>query len=299
MNRFTLLLGFLLMGWQIPSILAQSATENSSSWTINDIINQERISNPDFSPDGKSIVWVKTRPDTKQDKFVTDLYLTRTDITEKGNFKEIQLTRSKESDNNPLFSRNGEFIYFLSSRKKGKHLWALSTYGGEAFSVDSFPDGISQIQWLNDTVITYVSGEGQTLYEQELKKKKDNVVVVEDSAHMKARRIFSYNLKTNKSQRLTNNSFPARSYTVSRDGHWIVSSHVLSPHYGADGKTRSSTFFVELCKTEPPGEFWLPVFKHREASPLPMTVKVFIFLLSNPVIQSGKVQASVCSIIMI
>ena len=236
MNRFSLFLVILMLAWYLPVTIAQTGNKNSSPWTINDIINQEGISMPDFSPDGKSIVWVKTRPDNKQDKFVTDLYLTRTDITEKGQFKEIQLTRSKDSDTHPLFSRDGEFIYFLSTRKKGKHLWALSTFGGEAFSVDSFPNGISQIQWLNDTVMTYIAGEGESLYERELKKKKDNVVVVEDSIHIKARRIFSYNLKTKKSRRLTDNHFPVRSYTVSNDGRWMVSSHVLSPHYGVDGK---------------------------------------------------------------
>ena len=58
--------------------------------------------------------------------------------------------------------------------------------GGAPFAVDSFKTSISGLDRLDETTLIFESTEGATLYEQELKKKKDNVVVIEDTAHFKS-----------------------------------------------------------------------------------------------------------------
>ncbi|MEL6589014.1 MAG: prolyl oligopeptidase family serine peptidase [Bacteroidota bacterium] len=223
-----------------------AAQENPSRWTAADVIKQTTVSSPQFSPDGNSLVWVHRRPSQKKDRFVNDLWLTRLDALNQGKWPSVQLTRSEDSDFNPLFSEDGNTLYFLSSRKGGKSLWAMSVFGGDAFVVDSFPEGVSNLQWLNEHTFSYISGEGKTLREMELKKKKDNVVVVEDSAHMAVRRVFAYDLKTKQRKRLTDNQFPVSSYSVSKDGKWLVSRHVRSPHYAADGKPEPWYFIWNL-----------------------------------------------------
>lgn len=151
-----------------------------------------------ISPDGNMVVWTKNKPVKKEDKFVSDIYLTRLDIQEKGSFKTVQLTFGDENDHSPVFSKDGASIYFLSSREKGKKLWRLSIYGGEAKEIKEFKNGISGLQWMNDDTFIFRSTEGKTLNEQQLKEKKDNVIVVEDTLHWKPTRIYSYNLKTKK-----------------------------------------------------------------------------------------------------
>ncbi|MDP5172619.1 MAG: prolyl oligopeptidase family serine peptidase [Bacteroidia bacterium] len=215
------------------TFLLSFAQENK--WTVNDIIQQESLSDAVFSPDGNMVAWTKRRPSAKKDRFVTDLYLTR--LTGEA-YKEVQLTRTEDSDRNPVFSADGETLYFLSSRGTSKSLWALSIFGGDAYVVDSFPNGISQLARLNDSMLVFVSNEGKTRYEQELKKNKDDVVVVEDSVHQQADRLFAYSPKTKKTRRLTNNAFPLSEYAVSRDGNWIVTTEQLSPHYPTDGKPK-------------------------------------------------------------
>lgn len=229
-----------------PSTHIYAQDSDPATWTVEDVIKQERAYDLEFSPDGNSLVWVKRRADKEEDKFINDLYLTRLDVTEEDKFKTVQLTRGKESDNSPLFSRDGETIYFLSSRDEGKKLWAMSIYGGEPYEVHTFESGISNIQWLNDKKLAFESDEGKTLYEQKLEEAKDNTVVVEDTAHFKASRIYSFNLESKKINRLTDNEFPIGEYRVSKNGKYLVTSHILSPDYGADANPKPTYYLWDL-----------------------------------------------------
>lgn len=226
--------------------LRVTAQEDPSRWKAEDVVKQTTASSPEFSPDGTSLVWTHRRPSKKKDRFVNDLWLTRLDALKDGKWPTVQLTRSEDSDKSPLFSADGGTLYFLSSRKGGKTLWAMSVYGGEVFAVDSFPAGISSLKWLDENTLSFVGGEGPTLREKELKKKKDNVIVVEDSSHMKMQRVFAYDLKKKEVRRLTDNQFPIMNYAVSKDGKWLVSSHRRSLHYASDGKPTPWHFLWDL-----------------------------------------------------
>lgn len=217
-----------------------------TKWTVEDVINQESAYGLEFSPDGNSLVWVKRRADKEEDKFLSDLYLTRLDIKEDSMFKTVQLTRGKESDSSPLFSKDGETIYFLSSREKGNKLWAMSIYGGEPYEVHTFESGISDIQWLKEGELAFESDEGKTLYEQKLEEAKDNTVVVEDTAHFKPSRIYSFDLKSKEITRLTDNKYPVGEYRASENGKYLVTSHILSPDYGADANPKPTYYLWDL-----------------------------------------------------
>jgi dipeptidyl aminopeptidase/acylaminoacyl peptidase len=234
-RNFTLFL-LLLVG-----TLVLVAQDKKNAWTVDDLVNQSFVSNVQFSPDGKTLVWTQSRGSEKKDRNVSDLWLRRL-----AQDKAVRLTRSDDSDNSPFFSQDGKLLYFLSSRQGGKSLWAFDLAGGAPYVVDSFPNGFSSPRWLDTQTLIYIGGEGKTLYEQELKKKKDNVVVVEDSVHMAPKRLFSYDLKTKERKRLSDNQFPVRTYSVSKDGKWVVSTHHRSPHYPVDGKPKPWYFLWNL-----------------------------------------------------
>lgn len=237
--HFLISVGFLLLF--STSLMAQS-----EDWTVEDVINQERASSLEFSPDGNSLVWVKSQPDKEKDATQSDLYLTRLDNKKDGNYKTIQLTRGNESDYSPLFSTDGETIYFLSSREEGKKLWAMSIFGGEPYEVHEFETGISDIQQMGKNKLAFQSNEGKTLYEQKLEEEKDNTVVVEDTAHFKPSRVYSFDLEEKSITRLTDNNYPVSEYRVSADGKWLVSSHTMSPSYGADASPKSTYYLWNL-----------------------------------------------------
>jgi len=234
---------FIFLGFIITSSLHAQDTEK---WTVRDIVNQESAYSFEFSPDGQSIVWVKRRPEEEKDRYVSDLYLTRLDVKDDEKFKTVPLTRGEESDYSPLFSKSGETIYFLSSRDKGNKLWAMSMYGGEPYEVHTFETGISNIKWLNEHTLAFRSGEGKTLYEKELEEAEDNTVVVEDTAHFKPSRIYSFHMETKEIKRITDNRYPVNEYEVSNDGNWLVSSHIRSPDYRADANPKPVYYLWNL-----------------------------------------------------
>ncbi|MDX1909505.1 MAG: prolyl oligopeptidase family serine peptidase [Bacteroidia bacterium] len=219
----------------LPHKLAAQADEDSTRWTVDDLIRQEAVAGFVFARDGKSAVWLRNIPSEEQDGFISKIWLTRFDAP-KGENRHVQLTRGESDESDVLMSPDGETVYFLSDREDGDKLWALSLMGGEPYVVDSFPNGIGNLSWLGDSAIIFEAEEGKTWYEQQLEEAKDETVVVEDSVHWKPTRLFAYHLEEGTVRRLTNNRHPIEEYAVSPDGRWIVSSHTPSPHYGVDGK---------------------------------------------------------------
>lgn len=227
-------------------LLAANLHAQSSNWTVNDVINQESASGLQFSPDGNMIVWVKSHPDREKDRTDRDLYFTLLNEKTNGKYTTVQLTRGHDRDSNPVFSKDGKTIYFLSSRDDGKKIWALSIYGGAPYSVMTFKSGISNLKLAGNHTLVFNSDEGKTLYEQKLEEAKDNTVVVEDTAHFKPSRIFAYDIKTKEVKRLTNNTFPIGGYEISNNGKWLITTQILSPDYGIDANPKPKYYIWNL-----------------------------------------------------
>jgi dipeptidyl aminopeptidase/acylaminoacyl peptidase len=233
-----------------PGLVMAQDENDPTRWTPDDIIHTESMREVAFSPDKQMLVWTKRRGLKEKDKFVSDIYLTRLDVRKDGKFLTIPLTQSEESDYSPLFSRDGEKIYFLSSRDEGKKLWALSIYGGEAREVHEFENGISDIKWLSDSSLAFTAHDGKTLYEQQMEKKKDNTIVVEDSVHWTTKKVYVFDLKDQSIKRLSENRYPVGRYAVSRDGRWMITALQMSPHYPADAQPKTQYFLYDLQNDE-------------------------------------------------
>jgi len=225
-----------------------SRAQDATKWTPKDIINTQFLRSVKFSPNGKIVVWSRRKGVKKKDRFVSNLYITRLEVKKDSGFLSLPLTNGNDNDYNPLFAKDNTSIYFLSSREKGKKLWQISLYGGEAKAVATFKDGISNLQWKDKNTLLYVSNEGKTLRESELKKKKDNVLVVEDEAHWKPTRVYAYNLKTKQITRITHNKKPLSNYRVSPNGEWLVYTMQMSRHYPSDAQP-DPTYFLKNLKT--------------------------------------------------
>ena len=232
--------------------LGFSFSQNSdpSRWTPNDIINTEYMGSVSISPNNSMVVWTKRKGVKKKDRFVSDIYLTRLDLNDDGMFKTIQLTNGDDNDYSPIFSKDGEYIYFLSSRDKGKKLWKLSIYGGEAQEVKEFKNGISNLKWKDNNTLLFQSNDGKTLYEQQKEKQKDNVIVVEDSLNWRPNHVYAFNLKNKSISRLTDNKKPLAGYTVSKDGSWLIYGEQRSRSYASDAQLDPYQYLKNLSTGE-------------------------------------------------
>jgi len=230
-------------------IPAAAQTEKATPWKPEDFVFTESAGQFRISPDGKWAVWVKSVADKEKDGRVTNLFLSS--LTEK---KEIQLTRSTDSHSQPRWSPNGELISFISTRPLPKpkpdasraQLWLINPFGGEPWPLTDFERGIRSYEWVDDNTIIFSAEEDPTLYEREIKKKKDDTRVVEDAPHTPPVRLFKLSVKDKKVTRLTDNDDWIQSWAVSRDGKRAVATHERSLAYGWDQKIPPVTFFYDL-----------------------------------------------------
>jgi len=106
-----------------------------------DMINFDRVSSPVASPDGKFIAFQVSDYSLENNNKNTDIFLISADgkTTKK-------LTSHKSSDFNPVFSKDGKSLYFLSTRNGSSQVYEISLSGGEPKQVTYFPISISSLK---------------------------------------------------------------------------------------------------------------------------------------------------------
>jgi dipeptidyl aminopeptidase/acylaminoacyl peptidase len=226
------------------------APPDKSPWTIDDILLAENAGAFDISPDGKWVVWVKSQMDKEKDGSVSNLVLTNL-----GTKKEIQLTRGQDSHGQPLWSPDGEWIAFASSRPLPKkdedladrQLWLIGAHGGEPYPVTGLKRAVQGYQWVDASTIVFSAQEDPSLYEQELKKKKDGSRVVDDVEHEPPVRLFRLAIKDKKVTRLTDNTDFIEAFDVSPDGKRAATVHQQYLSFRWDHRTLPKTFVHDLA----------------------------------------------------
>jgi len=233
----------LSVGLCAVAAVAPAEDVNDNFLTVDDVVHMESAGEFQVSPDGKWVAWVKTVPNKSKNTRNSHIYLTRTDedVT-------IQLTRGENSDQSPRFSPEGDRLAFLSARgKKAKtQIYVLDLRGGEAKKITGSKTGVRQYEWLNDDEFVFTAREDSTYRELELKKKKDDVLVVADQEHYMPVRLFKHEIDNKKTSRLTTNSDVITGFALSPDGKWIVTEENQSVDYRYDHRVPPKQYLIEM-----------------------------------------------------
>ena len=118
----------------ILSALAALALTAAHPYSIQDQLAMRRVSSPTVSPDGKHVAFVLRTTDFAANKGRTDVWVVNADGS---NLR--QLTRHEANDDQPVWSPDGQSLYFLSTRSGSNQVYRAALAGGDEVQVTKLP----------------------------------------------------------------------------------------------------------------------------------------------------------------
>ena len=129
--------------------LAAPALAQKRNITEKDLFNFVWIGDPQVSPDGSSVVFVRVTVNDKKDGYNTALWIVST-----ATGQTRQLTNGPR-DTTPRWSPDGKYLVFMrapevNGRVEPAQLFMLAMSGGEPFQFTTLPRGAGGPQWSPD-----------------------------------------------------------------------------------------------------------------------------------------------------
>jgi len=137
----------ILQCFVVLFIFAQfSFAQVNSKLELLDIFNMEFISDPQISPDGKQVIYVRNFKDVMTDRNLSNLWIINFDGT--GN---RALTTGNQNDNSPRWSHDGTKIVFKSNKEDDKtKLYLMDMASGVSYSITNTKYSPNNVVWSHD-----------------------------------------------------------------------------------------------------------------------------------------------------
>jgi dipeptidyl aminopeptidase/acylaminoacyl peptidase len=225
---------------------------------LNDLAKITSVSDPQISPDGKSIAFVVSRPNLEQDR--RDSELVQMDIA---SGTQHSLTYERKGVGSPRWSPNGDRLAFVAVDGTGKdakpQVFVLPMTGGEARKLTDAPNGIEQFAWRpSGQDIAYVSSD-EPENKKEIEKHHDAFEVGDNdflaTEAALPSHIWILSAAGGKAKRLTSGTWslpksappssPASPISWSPDGKWLLFTRQEHPHQGDADLTTLEVLNVE------------------------------------------------------
>jgi dipeptidyl aminopeptidase/acylaminoacyl peptidase len=114
--------------------------------SVHDFARQVRLSDPQLSPDGKTVAVVRSNANLESDEFQSEIMLV--DVAS-GHIRP--LTRERHHAASPRWSPSGDRIGFIApDADKNGQVFVLPMSGGDALQLTKSKDGVSQFAWSPD-----------------------------------------------------------------------------------------------------------------------------------------------------
>jgi dipeptidyl aminopeptidase/acylaminoacyl peptidase len=226
-------------------VSSRPAAAQARKFELSDVPKVVSVSDPQISPDGKSIVFVVSRPNVADDR--NDRQLVLIDVATGA---QRPLTYQRKGVGSPRWSPAGDRLAFeaVSGAGKDEHeqIFVLPMGGGEAIKITGAPNGIEQFAWRPDgEEIAFVTSD-EAPNKKEIEKHND-AFEVGDNDYMATEaptssHIWLVSAQGGKARRLTSGAWslpksappssPASPISWSQDGKWITFAKQSNPHYG-------------------------------------------------------------------
>lgn len=241
---FTLLTTLLI-------VFGQSNVYGQKKFELTDYAKLVNITDPQISPDGKSIVIVVSRPDYVLNRFNAELVL-----IDVASGKKRILTQDRFSVSSPRWSPNGEQLAFITKVGQGKdainQIFLLSMQGGEAKQITKAPKGVQHFAWSPNSTDIAFAALNEPKNKIEIEKGYTAFEITNNDLFVGSQpmpaHIWLVSTKTAESKRLTDGdwslplvippSAPSSPFAWSPDGKTILFVKVASA-YSGDGQKRT------------------------------------------------------------
>jgi len=219
-----------------------STGEEKPPLTVSDVVGRETVSGFVLAPGGGWAAWVKTSADSALDSRMKKLIVMN---LEDG--YSFSLEEKKGDSYSPDFSPDGSLLGFLR-KKKGKKaaIYVYDLKGGDPRKVAGTESGVNGFKWAGEREILFTSREDSTYRERELKKEKDNTIIVADQRHYPPVRLFLAEVESGKITRVTGNSGRITEFAISHDGRRVVLNVNVDVNYQYDHRTPPRQYLLNL-----------------------------------------------------
>lgn len=143
----------------ILCLLVASTSFGQQKFTLEHLGKLTSLSDPQISPDGKSIVFITSKPDYGNNRFNAELV-----SVDVASGKSRPLTYERAGLGQPRFSPSGDQLAFVARVGQGKEatsqLFVMHMLGGEARQITKAPRGVQHYAWNPDgSTIAYVTAD--------------------------------------------------------------------------------------------------------------------------------------------
>src|SRR4051794_3622784 len=113
-------------------------TQSGRSMSIDDLLGAIRVTDPQLSPDGSRVVFVRATTDLKSGDRNADIWAVPSD----GSSAAKELIGGNKADNTPRLSSDGRSVAFISSRDGAPQVYVADVKGGNIRRITNLSVGV-------------------------------------------------------------------------------------------------------------------------------------------------------------
>jgi dipeptidyl aminopeptidase/acylaminoacyl peptidase len=207
------------------ALTASTLAAQQRPMTIVDLINMPQVGDPQLSPDGSQLLYVRTDADWDANGTVSHIWRVNIDGT-----GSILLTNGESGEGSARWSPDGTRIAFLAERHdaEGRQVYLLDNAGGEGLVLTTHATPVGDITWSPDGGWIYFTAEDEKTDEEKARERvHDNVFAFDENYHQ--RHLWKVEVATGEETRVTQGDFTVRGYSISRDGSLILYHRAPTP----------------------------------------------------------------------